>query len=79
MTLIGTITDQTMESEVVEDKYEERIEVLEEGAVAAEPYHYSRNQAFDDLMDVLRDDQGTKNFIHYYYLRKTNVKTVRFF
>uniref|UniRef100_A0A183E2W2 GAT domain-containing protein n=1 Tax=Gongylonema pulchrum TaxID=637853 RepID=A0A183E2W2_9BILA len=50
---------QGMETDLVNGHYEERVEVLEEGAVdAPQSFQYSKNQAFDDLMDVLRDDQA---------------------
>ncbi|VDM42956.1 unnamed protein product [Toxocara canis] len=58
------VGDQEVHAECADDRYEERVEVLEEGAavvdeVEDQPVHYSKNQAFDDLMDVLRDDQAT--------------------
>lgn len=50
---------QRMETDSADSNYEERVEVLEEGAIdASQNFQYSKNQAFDDLMDVLRDDQG---------------------
>lgn len=56
---VGSEQQQTA-TEIPGQRFEGRVEVLEEGAVAtAQPYQYSKNQAFDDLMDVLRDDQGT--------------------
>lgn len=52
-----------METGMTDGHFEEHVEVFEEGAVdASQTFHYSKNQAFDDLMDVLRDDQGFKYF-----------------
>lgn len=45
---------------MTDSHFEEHVEVFEEGAVGApQTFQYSKNQAFDDLMDVLRDDQGS--------------------
>uniref|UniRef100_A0A0N5AA29 SAP domain-containing protein n=1 Tax=Syphacia muris TaxID=451379 RepID=A0A0N5AA29_9BILA len=57
----GTPVVNSMESS--EDRYEERVEVIEENATVQSAVNtsyqqYSKNQAFDDLMDVLRDDQA---------------------
>uniref|UniRef100_A0A8R1XWT7 SAP domain-containing protein n=1 Tax=Onchocerca volvulus TaxID=6282 RepID=A0A8R1XWT7_ONCVO len=53
---------QRMETGMTDGHFEEHVEVFEEGAVdASQTFHYSKNQAFDDLMDVLRDDQAGAN------------------
>uniref|UniRef100_A0A915C9B7 SAP domain-containing protein n=1 Tax=Parascaris univalens TaxID=6257 RepID=A0A915C9B7_PARUN len=52
------VEEEKMSSECMDERYKERVEVIEEGAVIVDqPMQYSKNQAFDDLMDVLRDDQ----------------------
>ncbi|EJD75778.1 SAP domain-containing protein [Loa loa] len=51
-----------METNMTDTHFEEHVEVFEEGAVGApQTFQYSKNQAFDDLMDVLRDDQAGAN------------------
>lgn len=55
------VEEEKMPAECMDDRYKERVEVIEEGAVIVDqPMQYSKNQAFDDLMDVLRDDQGVQ-------------------
>uniref|UniRef100_A0A915PQ72 SAP domain-containing protein n=1 Tax=Setaria digitata TaxID=48799 RepID=A0A915PQ72_9BILA len=54
--------NQGMETEITDCHFEERVEVFEEGTVSTpQTFQYSKNQAFDDLMDVLRDDQAGAN------------------
>lgn len=46
--------------------FEQRDDVFDDGTVSMpQTFQYSKNQAFDDLMDVLRDDQGC--FLKYLY------------
>ncbi|VDP12223.1 unnamed protein product [Onchocerca flexuosa] len=53
---------QRMETDMTDGHFEEHVEVFEEGTVdASQTFQYSKNQAFDDLMDVLRDDQAGAN------------------
>ncbi|KAK6111609.1 RPEL repeat family protein [Brugia pahangi] len=49
----------TKQNGIIDDHF---VEVFEEGAVdVSQTFQYSKNQAFDDLMDVLRDDQAGAN------------------
>ncbi|KAL3983231.1 RPEL repeat family protein [Acanthocheilonema viteae] len=50
---------QRMETDMTNICFKEHVEIFKEGAVdALQTFQYSKNQAFDDLMDVLRDDQA---------------------
>ncbi|VDK67957.1 unnamed protein product [Litomosoides sigmodontis] len=48
---------QRIETDVTDSHFKEHVEMFEE-VDALQTSQYSKNQAFDDLMDVLRDDQG---------------------
>ncbi|EJW87050.1 hypothetical protein WUBG_02041 [Wuchereria bancrofti] len=57
-----SISYSTKQNGMTGDHFEEQVEVFEEGAVdVSQTFQYSKNQAFDDLMDVLRDDQAGAN------------------
>lgn len=44
-------------------RFKEHVEISEERVAGAlQTFQYSKNQAFDDLMDVLRDDQGSYDY-----------------
>lgn len=53
---------QRIETDVTDACFKEHVEILEEVGVL-QTSQYSKNQAFDDLMDVLRDDQGSLHYL----------------